>query len=273
MMRRGLLLICAMLWGSGCASTRLSDSPPTPSQGTREPVTIKVRRANTIVGAAVAYQVQDNGRTVGQLGKGGELVWQRDPGHLHLSIYQVSSAALYAALGPGGIIINAPRTEVDDLVPAGSTRSYFVGKPNFRNPDFKADQPIDQEAVGKVVAERRKTLLAGSAQPWSMDEKSFLHIHALLGLWPQLKAGMTYAEMAALWEPIDPRFAQKLTKLGATPPVARPVGYGYRIRDEEAARLCSDAGLMRAATRVPAALELLFSFDEQGHLTKWGPKP
>ena len=82
-----VMVILGLALVTGCASTK-QYAPITSGSGTApsDPnlVRIYVMRPGKFVGAAASFEVQEGSRTIGKIGPGGHLCWERPPGEVRI---------------------------------------------------------------------------------------------------------------------------------------------------------------------------------------------
>ncbi len=78
--------LCAMILSSGCATQQFMPVPDLTKPDSTK-ARIKVHRPFTIVGGGKSIPISDNGERVGNIGGGGQMVWERPPGIIELAAW------------------------------------------------------------------------------------------------------------------------------------------------------------------------------------------
>ena len=71
---------------TGCASTKQLVPRPSGESITSGKTQVHIRRPGQIWGTANAFKVLDGAKEIGSLGPRGDLLWEREPGELKLSV-------------------------------------------------------------------------------------------------------------------------------------------------------------------------------------------
>ena len=88
-MKKVYFLAVILFFSVSCSTVQIKPKPT--SVLNREFARVSITRANKFYGSFRKFEVYDNRKKIGDLGSGGELIWDREPGEMVLSIPRPSN--------------------------------------------------------------------------------------------------------------------------------------------------------------------------------------